>query len=160
MVFGLTQSPFILEGTLKKHFENCKPACSKVIEVIENDMYLDDLVTGGESLDEVKIIKEKSIELFKKGGFNLHKWNSNVPSLESKSAEGKQELTYAKQILTQDSNEIKILGLCWKKEKDNISVVKPITKEKRPTKRNILSELASVFDPIGLISPSHLIGKI
>ena len=71
MVFGLTQSPFILEGTLKKHFENYKPACSKVIEVIENDMYLDDLVTGGESLDEVKIIKEKSIELFKKGGFQF-----------------------------------------------------------------------------------------
>ena len=87
-------------------------------------MYVDDLVTGGESLDEVKIIKEKSIELFKKGGFNLHKWNSNVPSLESKSAEGKQELTYAKQILSQDSNEIKILSLRWNKEKDNISVVK------------------------------------
>ena len=34
-------------------------------------MYVDDLVTGGESLDEVKIIKEKSIELFKKGGCNV-----------------------------------------------------------------------------------------
>ena len=48
-------------------------------------MYVDDLVTGGESLNKVKTIKEKSIELFKKGSFNLHKWNSNVPSLESKS---------------------------------------------------------------------------
>ena len=46
------------------------------------------------------------------------------------------------------------------KEKDKISVVKPITKEKQPTKRNILSEPASVYDPIGLISPTHLIGKI
>ena len=59
-------------------------------------MYVDDLVTGGESLDEVKIIKEKFIELFKKGDFNLYKWNSNLPSLESKSVEGKQELTYSK----------------------------------------------------------------
>ena len=90
----------------------------------------------------------------------MHKWNSNVPSLESKSAEGKQELTYAKQILSQDSNEIKIFGMFWNKEKDNISVVKPIPKEKRPTKRNILSELASVYNPIDLISSSHLIGKI
>ena len=129
MVFSLTQSPFILEGTLKKHFKNYNQGYAKVIEVIENGMYVDDLVTGGESLDEVKTTKEKSIELFKKGGFNLHKWNSNVPSLESKSAEGKQELTYAKQILSQDSNEIKILGLCWNKEKDNISVVKPIKRE-------------------------------
>ena len=108
-------------------------------------------------MGEVKIIKEKSIELFKKGGFNLHKWNSNVPSLESTSVEGKQELTYAKQILSQDSNEIKMFGMFWNKEKDNISVVKPILKEKRPTKRNILSEFASVYNPIDLISPSHLI---
>ena len=108
----------------------------------------------------VKTIKEKSIELFKKGGFNLHKWNSNVASLESKSVEGKQELTYAKHILSQDSNEIKILGLCWHKKKDKISVLKPITKEKQPSKRNILSESASAYDPIGLISPTHLIGKI
>ena len=50
---------------------------------------LNDLVTGGESLDEVKTIKEKSIEFFKKGCFNLNKWNSNVPSLESTSAAGK-----------------------------------------------------------------------
>ena len=97
---------------------------------------------------------------FKKGGFNLHKWNSNVPSLDSKSAEEKQELTYTKQILSQDSNEIKILGLCWNKEKYSISVVKPISNEKRPTKRNILSELASFYDPIALILPNHLIGKI
>ena len=64
MIFGLTQSPFILEGTLKKHFENCKQAYAKIIEVIDTDMYVDELVTGGEKLDEVKIIKEKTMELF------------------------------------------------------------------------------------------------
>ena len=49
--------------------------------------------------------------------------------------------------------------MCWNKENDKISIVKPITKEKQPTKRNILSELASVYDPTGLISPTYLIGK-
>ena len=51
---------------------------------------------GGGGGGGVKIIREKSIELFKKGGFNLHKWNSNVPSLESKSVEGKQTVTYSR----------------------------------------------------------------
>ena len=46
LFFGLRQSPFIPEGTLKKHFENYKQAYTKVIEVIENDMYVDALVTG------------------------------------------------------------------------------------------------------------------
>ena len=62
LVFGLTQSSFILQGALKTYFENYKQAYAKIIEVIENDMYVDDLVMGEKSLDEVKIIKEKSIE--------------------------------------------------------------------------------------------------
>ena len=33
-------------------------------------------------------------------------------------------------------------------------------KEKEATKRNILSELAYVYDPIGLISPAHVLGKL
>ena len=72
-------------------------------------MYLDDFVTGGNNLEEVKEIKQSSV-LFKKGGFNLHKWNSNVPKWESKNS-NQSELTYSKQVLNQGSNETKKLGL-------------------------------------------------
>ena len=33
LVFGLTQSPFILEGTLKKHFENCNFEIRRSLEL-------------------------------------------------------------------------------------------------------------------------------
>ena len=46
-------------------------------------MYVDDLVTEGGNLQEVEKIKSDSIELFKKGGFKLHKWHSNEPNLET-----------------------------------------------------------------------------
>ena len=36
-------------------------------------MYVDDLVSGGNILSEVEVIKQKSIELIAKIGFNLHK---------------------------------------------------------------------------------------
>ena len=49
-VFGLTESPFILEGTLKKHFENYRESFKELIKIIESDMYLDDLVTVGNNL--------------------------------------------------------------------------------------------------------------
>ena len=83
LVFGLTQSPFILEGTLKKHLENYRDSFKELIKIIENDMYVHDLITGSNNLEEVKEIKQNSIQLFKKGDFNLHKSNSNVPELES-----------------------------------------------------------------------------
>ena len=159
LVFGLIQSPFILEGT-PKHFENYRDRFEKLTKIIENDMYVDDLVNGGNNLEEVKEIKQKSVKLFRKRGFNVHKWNSNVPELESENSH-QSELTYAKQVLNQGSNETKILGLGWNKRNDTLSVVTPTSKKNHQvTKRNILSELASVYDPTGLISPAHLIGKI
>ena len=68
LVFGLNQSPFILEGTLKTHFERYKSMYLELIRKIRDDMYVDDLVTGGECLEEVEKIKSDSIELFEKGG--------------------------------------------------------------------------------------------
>ena len=79
--FGLTQSPFILKGMLKEHFNNYKPVYLEVTENIRNDIYVDDLVSGRNILSEVEVIKQKSIELFAKGGFNLHKWYSNISLL-------------------------------------------------------------------------------
>ena len=46
-------------------------------------MYVDDLTSGGNTVEEVEILKQKCEELFKKGGFNLHKYHSNIPSLEN-----------------------------------------------------------------------------
>ena len=38
LVFGLTQYPFILEGTRKKYFDNHRDSFEKLIKIIENDM--------------------------------------------------------------------------------------------------------------------------
>ena len=73
LVFRLMQSPFILEATLKVHFNNYLTNYPKGIENISDDMYVDDLTSGGNTVEEVKILKQKCEELFKKGAFNLHK---------------------------------------------------------------------------------------
>ena len=70
LVFGLNQSPFILQDTLKTHFERYESIYLEPIRKIRDDMYVDDLVTGRESLQEVEKIKSNSIELFEKRGLN------------------------------------------------------------------------------------------
>ena len=83
-----------------------------------------------------------------------------MPELESENS-NQSELTYAKQVLNQGSNETKILGLGWNKQNDTLSVATATFKKNHQLiKQNVLSELASVYDPTGLISPAHLIGKI
>ena len=83
LVFGLNQSPFILEGTLKTHFERYESMYSKPIRKTRDDMYVDDLVTGGESLQEVEKIKSDSMEMYEKGGFKLRKRHANESDLEN-----------------------------------------------------------------------------
>ena len=53
LVFGLTQSPFILEATLKVHFHNCLWNYPKVIENISDDTYVDNLTSGFNTVGEV-----------------------------------------------------------------------------------------------------------
>ena len=68
---------------MKQHSQNYLNEYPIVAEKIQNDIYADDLVSADTNLTEVENLKQKSVELFFKGGFNLHKWHSDIPSLES-----------------------------------------------------------------------------
>ena len=56
-------------------------------------------------------------------------------------------------------NETKILRFPWNKDKDTLAVEIP-SEVKKLTKRTILQKLASIFDRLGIISPTTIIGKI
>ena len=67
--------------------------------------------------------------------------------------------TYAKQQLGVKLNETKMLGLPWNKDEDTLAVEIP-SEVKKLRKRTILQKLASIYDPLGIISPATIIGKI
>ena len=64
-MFGLIQSPVILEGTLKKHFHNYMNEYPIVVEKIKKDMYVDDLVSG-----EINVGRTQECHLFQVPGVN------------------------------------------------------------------------------------------
>ena len=94
-------------------------------------------------------------------GFALHKWHSNREELENDSAKSTSDEgpTYAKQQLGSNSSEAKLLDLPWDKNEDTLSVT--VGKEKSAsTKRSVLSTLAKIYDPLSIVSPTTLQGKI
>ena len=93
-------------------------------------MYVDDLVSGSNTIEEVEIIKQKSIELFRKGRFNLRKWHSNILSLQSSNAKSESGLTYAKEKIKNTADLTEIIGVPWDKNRDNLPVVIPEFNEK------------------------------
>ena len=165
LIFGLSQSPYILEDSFKKHLklkytsENYIGMFRELIERVKDDMYVEDLVTGGESTNEVDKIKGDSINLFQRGGFTLHKSHSNEQALETIATVNENELNVAKQHLGTKPKENKILGVLWDKREDSF-IIQVQNVNKNATKRNILSTLASIYDPLRFVSPCLLLGNI
>ena len=123
-------------------------------------MYVDDMISEGNNQAEVVYLKNSAKAIFKEGGFVLHKWLSNNPRLEEGDFDrNNSELSYAKKQLGSKSSETKVLGVHWNKVRDTFEVRFPLEKCKA-TKRDILRKLASIYDPLGFVSPVHLMGKI
>ena len=58
-----------------------------------------------------------------------------------------------------ENSETKLLGVKWNKDEDVLFVVFPKL-ETPVTKRTVLSTLASIYDPLGLVSPGVLTAKV
>ena len=72
----LNQSPFLLGGTLDQHLTSVE---LEVIEIKES-LYVDVVLSGGSTVDEVRSLKESAIKIFDRAHFKLHKWHSNENS--------------------------------------------------------------------------------
>ena len=143
---------------LQCHLNASKEKHPKHAAELEKELYVDDLVTGGTSVHEVRVKKEISVEIFKEASFALHKWQSNIKELEQdEQSNVNEDSTFAKQQLGNETGNV--LGMKWDKEADTIQMIIPPDKS-TPTERGILGKVARIFDPLGLIAPTTLPGKL
>ena len=111
----------------------------------------------------------------KEGGFTLRKWKTNDSVLAGIISQGEvkviaenEENSYVKETLgveDHSNGSAKVLGITWDNQKDLLEfelckLGKEIKNTHCPTKRDILSILASLFDPLGLTSPVTVTAKI
>ena len=161
-LFGLSSSPFLLGGVIRRHLENCRATYPEIVNEIEKSLYVDDLINGGPTVEAGRQVEETSTEIFAQGGFALHKWHSNAAELDAVSVKQNSETqeTYAKQQLGVPlRGKGALLGVSWDMEKDTMEVKFP-PERTQPTKRNLLGKLSKVYDPLGLVSPTTLSGKL
>ena len=112
-------------GTLQHHLESLKERYPKEVEEIKRSVYIDDLITGGVTKDKVRDLKQTAIAVFREAQFDLHKWHSNKPELETSAepnTEGEKK-SYAKEQLRVEPGESKMLGLPWNRRhhRSNVS---------------------------------------
>ena len=159
-LFGLAPSPFLLGGVIEYHLDTWEEREPHAVAELRRSLYVDDLLSGGATVEETKELKEQAIEIFEDATFTLHKWQANEPKLEQNSVlTVEKEGTFAKQQLGEpQAGGSSLLGLGWNRERDDIIVSFPDW-EAAPTKRGVLRKLASIYDPLGFVSPVTLVGK-
>ncbi|XP_062539152.1 uncharacterized protein LOC134207451 [Armigeres subalbatus] len=117
--------------------------------VVKEDSYVD---VGGSSVVEVIQIYKELSQLLQRGGFGVHKFCSN-------STEVLQAIPvdlHEKQVDFEDAeinNTIKTLGLIWNPSEDYFVFRAPKPLDVDWTKRIVLSEISSLFDPAGFLGP-------
>ncbi|VDI04630.1 Hypothetical predicted protein [Mytilus galloprovincialis] len=147
--FGVISSPFLLAATIEHHVDMYN---TPIAEKIKNNIYVDNLISGCESVPEALKFYSDTKDIFKEAAMNLREWISNSSSI--------NELLPASDRT--DALQVSVLGHIWNIEDDKVAV-KPSKFTVCPgktTKRRTLMELAEIFDPIGLFSPIIISGKM
>ncbi|XP_017797012.1 PREDICTED: uncharacterized protein LOC108578234 [Habropoda laboriosa] len=157
ITYGTSCAPFLAVRCLQQLASDERTSYPLAANTIENDFYMDDLLTGTRTLDDAIKLREQLIGILKAGGFNLRQWASNEPSL----IEGFMGQTTDEYLYLDSNNIKKTLGICWKPRKDYFTYrVNIINREAQETKRTMLSKIAQIFDPLGLLGPVVVRAKI
>ena len=148
--FGVIASPFLLGATVEHHLEQSNTAAAATLK---DDIYVDNVITGTESVSEAFQLYQCSKSVFQKASMNLREWLSNSDTINQMIPEHDRA----------KSETMSVLGHSWNSRDDLLSI-QPSSRitvdAKVVTKRNILKVVASVFDPLGLVTPVLLRGKL
>jgi len=157
VTYGLVCAPFLAVRTLRQLAEDEADRFSKGSSVLLRDVYVDDVLTGADTIEEALQLQTELIQLCKAGGFPLKKWTSNVGQLmETIPAEDRAQITPLAWS-TQGENHF-TLGLLWSPEADCFALKRP--EEEVVTKRSILTQTARLFDSLGWLTPVSILAKI
>ncbi|XP_035980606.1 uncharacterized protein LOC118556656 isoform X5 [Fundulus heteroclitus] len=160
-LFGAASSPscanFALKQAAKDNSDLYHP---DIVKTVQCNFYVDDLLKSVSTEQQaIELVKQVS-SLCEKGGFHLTKWQSNSKAVIA--SVRKQDRARAIGELELDRDKLPLeraLGLLWSVEED-VFKFNIIVKDRPHTRRNILSTVSSIYDPLGFLSPLILPAKL
>ena len=81
VVFGVTSSPFLLNGTIRHHVTSYESEDPQFVNEFLNSLYVDDFNGGKDNDSDAVELYSKARSRMRDGGFNLRKWISNSQKL-------------------------------------------------------------------------------
>jgi len=158
IMFGLNAAPFLAQLVVQEGSQKMIEDYPRAVETIQNSTYMDDSLDSVQT-DEMAIkLKDQLEKVWKSLGMTTGKWLTN-----SQKVMEDIPVDQRSDRLDLDDKEklsIKTLGICWNPADDKFSITSTVNENLSITKRNFLSVLARVFDPLGLICPFVIRAKM
>ncbi|KAK7880577.1 hypothetical protein WMY93_032789, partial [Mugilogobius chulae] len=158
-LFGATSSPGCANYGLKHLAKENEALFPLASEFIMKDFYVDDGVTSTATIKEAIQLATEAQTLCASGGLRLHKFVSNNQTV-LESIPPSERATPMKDcdLAFNDSKLERALGIHWHIDSDTFRFrFRP--NDQPATRRGILSTVASLYDPLGFVSPFILTGK-
>ncbi|XP_065085820.1 uncharacterized protein LOC135707835 [Ochlerotatus camptorhynchus] len=161
VTYGTASAPFLATRVLLQLADDEQESFPEAVEILRKDFYVADLFSGAKSVEEAIELRQQLEALLAKGGFQLRKWASNEETVLDGLAPENRAL---KASIDLDRDQcIKSLGLHWEPASDQLKyhIELPADSSDSPlTKRIALSQIARLFDPLGLLGPVVISAKL
>lgn len=159
VTYGLKSSTYLATRCLYELAHRFKDKYPFASQALLKNTYVDDINLGANDLSTLLSIKNELIELLAAGNFKLHKWCSNEPSLLQDIPLENQSLSEID--ISKNNVTIKTLGISYNVQQDVFIVKCPKYQTLESySKRDLLSFISKIFDPLGMVGPILVNAKI
>ncbi|UYV60355.1 hypothetical protein LAZ67_1000934 [Cordylochernes scorpioides] len=136
LTYGTSCAPFLAIRVLKQlaHDEQIRFPTAEAI--LKSDFYVDDLLTGCETIENGRKLIRELDQLLQAGSFKLRQWSSNKPTILDTLQETDKSTFYAN-VDRDNTLGLNLLGINWNPRSDEIGLRKIEIIKNAPTKRNI-----------------------
>ncbi|CAG7706308.1 unnamed protein product, partial [Allacma fusca] len=159
VTYGTSSAPAQAVLVLQTIAEKNKESHPLAHKSILRDFYMDDCMTGASTLVEALELQKQLMSVLKSANLILRKWSSSESAV---LAAVPEEFRETQLPLSFNYDEtVKTLGMYWSPLADDFRFrFQSRADTVKVTKRTVLSEIAKLFDPLGLMSPVTIRGKL
>ncbi|XP_065082433.1 uncharacterized protein LOC135704851 [Ochlerotatus camptorhynchus] len=158
VTYGLASSPFQATMALRQTSEDHQHEFPQASKVIKKSAYMDDVIAGAHSIQDACALQQEVSGLLAKGCFETHKWCANHSEILQHV--DKESCGTNFNVGDINSNIIKTLGVVWNPLDDWFSFSVEPGNPEATTKRKILSEVAKIYDLLGIVGPIVTAAKL
>ncbi|CAI6354007.1 unnamed protein product [Macrosiphum euphorbiae] len=155
VTYGVNCAPYLAIRVLQQIADSDCADFPSVRKALLFHTYVDDICVGADSEDAAVELQSALITVLGRAGLELKKWSSNTQSVLNH-VPPEDKVNGA--LPFDEGDGVKVLGLRWNPRDDSFGY--GFQDEKMvATKRGMLSLIARIFDPLGLLSPVVFFAK-